>query len=114
VLRTLGTGFAHSLIAYQSLQKGLNKLEVNAARLDEDLDSSWEVLAEPIQTVMRRYGIENPYEKLKEMTRGKAITRDDLHQLINSVELPDDARQRLLQLTPQSYIGNADKQAKDI
>ncbi|MBT8130229.1 MAG: adenylosuccinate lyase [Gammaproteobacteria bacterium] len=114
VLRTLGTGFAHSLIAYQSLQKGLNKLEVNAARLDEDLDSSWEVLAEPIQTVMRRYGIENPYEKLKEMTRGKVITRDDLHQLINSVELPDDARQRLLQLTPQSYIGNADQQAKDI
>jgi len=114
VLRTLGTGLAHSLIAYQSLQKGLNKLEVNAARLDEDLDSSWEVLAEPIQTVMRRYGIENPYEKLKEMTRGKAITRDDLHQLINNVELPDDARQRLLKLTPQSYIGNADQQAKDI
>jgi len=114
VLRTLGTGLAHSLIAYQSLQKGLDKLEVNAARLDEDLESSWEVLAEPIQTVMRRYGIENPYEKLKEMTRGKAITREDLHQLINSVELPDDARERLLQLTPQSYIGNADKQAKDI
>jgi adenylosuccinate lyase len=114
VLRTLGTGLAHSLIAYQSLQKGLGKLEVNAARLDEDLETSWEVLAEPIQTVMRRYGIANPYEKLKEMTRGKAITRDDLHQLINSVELPDDARQRLLQLTPQTYIGNADKQAKDI
>ena len=114
VLRTLGTGLAHSLIAYQSLQKGLGKLEVNAARLDEDLESSWEVLAEPIQTVMRRYGIENPYEKLKEMTRGKAITRDDLHQLINSVELPDDARERLLQLTPQSYIGNADTQAKNI
>jgi adenylosuccinate lyase len=114
VLRTLGTGLAHSLIAYQSLQKGLNKLEVDAARLDEDLESSWEVLAEPIQTVMRRYGIENPYEKLKEMTRGKAITREDLHQLINSVELPDDARERLLQLTPQSYIGNADEQAKDI
>jgi len=114
VLRTLGTGLAHSLIAYQSLQKGLNKLEINAARLDEDLESSWEVLAEPIQTVMRRYGIENPYEKLKEMTRGKSITREDLHQLINSVELPDDARGRLLQLTPQSYIGNADEQAKDI
>jgi len=114
VLRTLGTGIAHSLIAYQSLQRGLGKLEVNAARLDEDLESSWEVLAEPIQTVMRRYGIENPYEKLKELTRGKAITRDDLHQLINSVELPDHARQRLLQLTPQTYIGNADQQAKDI
>ncbi len=114
VLRTLGTGLAHSLIAYQSLQKGLGKLEVNAARLDQDLEASWEVLAEPIQTVMRRYGIANPYEKLKEMTRGKAITRDDLQQLINSVELPDEARQRLLQLTPQTYIGNADKQAKDI
>jgi adenylosuccinate lyase len=114
VLRTLGTGLAHSLIAYQSLQKGLDKLEVNAARLDQDLEASWEVLAEPIQTVMRRYGIANPYEKLKEMTRGKAITRDDLQQLINSVELPDEARQRLLQLTPQTYIGNADKQAKDI
>jgi adenylosuccinate lyase len=114
VLRTLGTGMAHSLIAYQSLQKGLGKLEVNAVRLDQDLESSWEVLAEPIQTVMRRYGIENPYEKLKEMTRGKTITRADLHQLINSVDLPDDARERLLQLTPQSYIGNADEQAKKI
>lgn len=114
VLRTLGTGLAHSLIAYQSLQKGLGKLEVNAVRLDQDLESSWEVLAEPIQTVMRRYGIENPYEKLKALTRGKAITCADLHQLINSVELPDDARQRLLQLTPQSYIGNADEQAKHI
>ncbi len=114
VLRTLGTGLAHSLIAYQSLQKGLGKLEVNADRLDQDLESSWEVLAEPIQTVMRRYGIENPYEKLKEMTRGKATTREDLHRLINSVDLPEDARNRLLQLTPQSYIGNADAQAKDI
>ena len=114
VLRTLGTGMAHSLIAYQSLLKGLGKLEVNQERLNEDLESSWEVLAEPIQTVMRRYGIANPYEKLKEMTRGKAITRDDLHQLINSVELPDDARERLLQLTPQTYTGNADTQAKDI
>ena len=114
VLRTLGTGLAHSLIAYQSVQKGLDKLEVNAIRLDEDLESSWEVLAEPIQTVMRRYGIENPYEKLKEMTRGKAITRDDLHRLINSVDLPTDARKRLLQLTPQSYTGNAAQQAKDI
>mgnify|MGYP001813632183 CR=1 FL=1 len=114
VLRTLGTGFAHSLIAYQSLQRGLGKLEVNADRLNEDLEASWEVLAEPIQTVMRRYGIANPYEKLKEMTRGKAITREDLHQLINSVELPDDARERLLQLTPHSYIGNADEQAKNI
>lgn len=114
VLRTLGTGMAHSLIAYQSLQKGLGKLEVDAVRLQQDLEASWEVLAEPIQTVMRRYGIENPYEQLKALTRGKAITRADLHQLINSVELPEDARQRLLQLTPQSYIGNADEQAKRV
>ena len=114
VLRTLGTGMAHSLIAYQSLQKGLGKLEVDAVRLEQDLEASWEVLAEPIQTVMRRFGIENPYEQLKALTRGKAITRADLHQLINSVELPEDARQRLLQLTPQSYIGNADEQAKQI
>ena len=114
VLRTLGTGLAHSLIAYQSLLKGLGKIEANAARLDDDLEASWEVLAEPIQTVMRRYGIENPYEKLKEMTRGKAITREDLHQLINSVDLPAEARDRLLKLTPQTYIGNADTQAKNI
>ena len=114
VLRTLGTGMAHSLIAYQSLLKGLSKLEVDAVRLQQDLEASWEVLAEPIQTVMRRYGIENPYEQLKALTRGKAITRADLHQLINSVELPEDARQRLLQLTPQSYIGNADEQAKRV
>jgi len=114
VLRTLGTGLAHSLIAYQSLLKGLGKIEANADRLNDDLDSSWEVLAEPIQTVMRRHGIENPYEKLKEMTRGKAITREDLHQLINSVDLPTDARDRLLELTPHSYIGNADAQAKNI
>ena len=114
VLRTLGTGLAHSMIAYQSLLKGLAKLEVDTNRLEQDLESSWEVLAEAIQTVMRRYGIENPYEKLKAMTRGKAITREDLHELINSVDLPDDARQRLLQLTPQTYVGNAVKQANDV
>ena len=99
---------------YSRKLSSATKRILSQAPEDEDLESSWEVLAEPIQTVMRRHGIENPYEKLKEMTRGKAITRDDLHQLINSVELPDDARQRLLQLTPQSYTGNAEKQAKDI
>ena len=78
VLRTLGVGFAHSMIAYQSLNKGLNKLEVNQKKLNDDLENSWEVLAEPIQTVMRRYGIENTYEKLKEMTRGKGINREDM------------------------------------
>ena len=114
VLRTLGTGFAHSLIAYQSLQRGLGKLEINRVRLDEDLESSWEVLAEPIQTVMRRYGIANPYEKLKELTRGKAITREDLHRLIKSAELPPEVRERLLLLTPQTYTGNAVEQARNI
>lgn len=114
VLRTLGVGCAHSLIAYGSLLKGLNKLEVNADKLEHDLNNSWEVLAEPIQTVMRRYGIANPYEKLKEITRGKDITRETLHTFIKSLELPDEARERLLKLTPQNYIGNADQQARDI
>jgi len=114
VLRTLGVGFAHSLIAYQSLLKGLNKLELNSEVISKDLESSWEVLAEPVQTVMRRYGIENPYEKLKELTRGKGITRDDLHTLINSLAIPEDARQRLLELTPHNYTGNASEQASNI
>jgi len=114
VLRTLGVGFAHSLIAYQSLQKGLNKIVINTDVIDSDLNSSWEVLAEPVQTVMRRYGIENPYEKLKAMTRGKGITREDLHNLINSLDIPDDARQRLLELTPHNYTGNAEAQARNI
>jgi adenylosuccinate lyase len=114
VLRTLGVAFAHSLIAYQSLNKGLGKLEVNAKKLNDDLENSWEVLAEPIQTVMRRYGIENPYEKLKEMTRGKGINRADMHNFINTLDIPEPARQRLLDLTPQNYIGNARQQAKNI
>ncbi|MGB5396737.1 MAG: adenylosuccinate lyase, partial [Gammaproteobacteria bacterium] len=114
VLRTLGVGFAHSLIAYQSLMRGLSKLEINAAEIEADLDSSWEVLAEPIQTVMRRYGIANPYEKLKAITRGKAITRDDMHRFINSLELPADVITRLLALTPQNYTGNAEQQARKI
>ncbi|MCK4705667.1 MAG: adenylosuccinate lyase, partial [Gammaproteobacteria bacterium] len=114
VLRTLGVGFAHSMIAYQSLNKGLNKLEVNQKKLNDDLENSWEVLAEPIQTVMRRYGIENPYEKLKEMTRGKGINREDMHSFIKTLEIPEEVRQRLLELTPQNYIGNAEQQARNI
>jgi len=114
VLRNLGVGFAHSLIAYQSLLKGLNKLEINAAVIEADLDSSWEVLAEPIQTVMRRYGIENPYEKLKELTRGKAITQQAFQEFIQTLEIPDDARENLLQLTPMNYIGNAIEQTKKL
>ena len=114
VLRNLGVGFAHSLISYQSLLKGLNKLEVNARVIEADLDSSWEVLAEPIQTVMRRYGIENPYEKLKELTRGKAITQQAFQEFIQTLEIPEDARDKLLALTPMNYIGNAVEQTKNL
>ena len=112
VLRNLGVGFAHSMIAYQSLLRGLNKLEVNSSAIDADLNSSWEVLAEPIQTVMRRYGIENPYEKLKELTRGKSITQQAFQDFINTLEIPQDARENLLKLTPSNYIGNAIEQTK--
>ena len=114
VLRNLGVGFAHSLISYQSLLKGLNKLEVNADVIEADLDSSWEVLAEPIQTVMRRYGIENPYEKLKELTRGKAITQQAFQEFIQTLDIPEDARNKLLALTPMNYIGNAIEQTKSL
>jgi adenylosuccinate lyase len=114
VLRNLGVGFAHSLISYQSLIRGLNKLEINAAVINADLDSSWEVLAEPVQTVMRRYGIENPYEKLKELTRGKAITQQAFHEFIRGLELPEEARDKLLKLTPHNYIGNAVEQTKKL
>ena len=114
VLRNLGVGFAHSLISYQSLLKGLNKLEVNAGVIEADLDSSWEVLAEPIQTVMRRYGIENPYEKLKELTRGKAITQQAFQEFIQTLDIPEDARDKLLALTPMNYIGNAIEQTKSL
>jgi adenylosuccinate lyase len=114
VLRNLGVGFAHSLISYQSLLKGLNKLEVNAGVIEADLDSSWEVLAEPIQTVMRRYGIENPYEKLKELTRGKDITQQAFQEFIQTLDIPEDARDKLLALTPMNYIGNAIEQTKSL
>lgn len=114
VLRNLGVGFAHSLIAYQSLLKGLNKLEINADVIEADLNASWEVLAEPIQTVMRRYGIENPYEKLKELTRGKSITQEAFQEFIQTLDMPEDARENLLQLTPYNYIGNAVEQTKKL
>jgi len=114
VLRNLGVGFAHSLIAYQSLLKGLNKLEINAGVIEADLNSSWEVLAEPIQTVMRRYGIENPYEKLKELTRGKAITQQAFQEFIQTLDIPEDAREKLLALTPMNYIGNAIEQTRNL
>jgi adenylosuccinate lyase len=114
VLRNLGTGFAHSVIAYQATLKGISKLELNAQRLDDDLDSAWEVLAEPIQTVMRRYGIPKPYEKLKELTRGKDINEETIRAFIDTLEMPEDAKDALKALTPANYIGNASQQAKNI
>ncbi len=114
VLRNLGVGAAHSVIAYQSALKGIAKLECNPARLDEDLDNTWEVLAEPIQTVMRRYGIEKPYEKLKALTRGKGIDKASLQSFIQSLDIPASEKSRLMAMTPANYIGNAVEQAKTL
>ncbi|HNL36197.1 MAG TPA: adenylosuccinate lyase, partial [Agitococcus sp.] len=117
VLRNLGVGLAHSLIAYEAALKGIGKLEVNPNRLAEDLDNAWEVLAEPIQTVMRRFGISEPYEKLKAFTRGKVITAADIQSFLNSekmASLPAEAKAALAALTPASYIGNAAQQAKAV
>lgn len=114
VLRNMGVGMGYSLIAYASTMKGLGKLEINLARLAEDLDNSWEILAEPIQTVMRRYGVEEPYEKLKALTRGQAINRETLDTFIETLDIPESAKADLKQLTPDNYIGNAIDQAKAI
>ncbi|PTY36552.1 adenylosuccinate lyase [Saccharospirillum sp. MSK14-1] len=112
VLRSMGVGLAHSLIAYQASLKGISKLEANPDRLAADLNLAWEVLAEAIQTVMRRYGIEEPYEKLKAFTRGKAITETMMQDFVTQLDLPKDAQQALLALTPAAYVGNASDQAK--
>jgi len=114
VLRNMGVGFGYSLIAYEALLKGLNKLEINRARLAEDLDHSWEVLAEPIQTVMRRYGVPEPYEKLKALTRGQTIDRATIQQFVETLAIPAEAKAALLALTPATYIGNAIEQARSI
>ncbi len=114
VLRNIGVGLGYTVLAYDSCLRGLNRLEVNPARLAEDLDHSWEVLAEPVQTVMRRYGIENPYEKLKELTRGKGISREALQAFIQSLEIPDAEKNRLMQMTPANYVGIAEQLAKKI
>ncbi len=114
VLRNMGVGFAYSMIAYSSLEKGIGKLELNVQRLEEDLDNSWEVLAEPIQTVMRRYGVPEPYEKLKALTRGQDITQESLRVFINTLEIPPSAKEALLAMSPQSYTGNAAQQARKI
>jgi adenylosuccinate lyase len=114
VLRNMGVGLAYSLLAYESALKGIGKLQTNASHLDSDLDASWEVLAEPIQTVMRRYGIPEPYEKLKALTRGQAITADTLGEFIETLDLPDTVKRELKELSPRTYIGNAALQAKAI
>ena len=114
VLRNMGVGFGYSLIAYASTLKGLSKLELNRVRLAEDLDDAWEVLAEPIQTVMRRYNIEKPYEKLKELTRGQAITREVLQGFVAGLAIPQQAKEELLALTPATYTGNAAAQVRQL
>ena len=114
VLRNIGVAVAHSTLAYQSCLKGLSKLELNAQRINADLEDAWEVLAEPIQTVMRRYGIEKPYEKLKELTRGQGVTQTSLHAFILSLDIPALAKKQLLELTPSNYIGKAKELAEKL
>ena len=114
VLRNIGVAFGYTLLAYDSCLRGLNKLEVNPVRLAEDLDATWEVLAEPVQTVMRRYGIENPYEQLKELTRGKGISREALREFINGLNIPQQAKDQLAAMTPANYIGHAVKLARAV
>jgi adenylosuccinate lyase len=114
VLRNIGTGFAYALIAYQATLKGISKLELNQAAVDADIDQCWEVLAEPIQTVMRRYSVPEPYEKLKALTRGKGITEEALSKFVSELAIPDEAKKELLSLTPRKYTGNASIQAKNI
>jgi len=114
VLRNLGLSCAYSLIAYSSLQRGIGKIEVNNEKIRQDLDNAWEVLAEPIQTVMRRYGIENPYEKLKALTRGQEINQQLIQEFVAGLDIPTEAKEHLMQLTPSSYIGIANKLADKI
>jgi adenylosuccinate lyase len=114
VLRNMGVALGYTLLAYDSLARGLGKLEVNPQALADDLDSAWEVLAEPIQTVMRRYALPNPYERLKELTRGKAITRESIQAFIETLELPEAEKQRLRELTPGNYVGKAESLAQRI
>src|SRR5574343_288728 len=115
VLRNMGVGFGYSLLGFKALMKGLNKLEINPAMLASDLDATWELLAEPIQTVMRRYGVPNPYEQLKELTRGKdGVTRETLAAFIKGLEIPEAEKVRLLALSPDSYLGKAEELARRI
>ena len=114
VLRNMGVAFGYAVLAYNSLNVGLGKLELNSEALQDDLNTSWEVLAEPIQTVMRRYGVQGAYEKLKEVTRGKTVTPQDLHGLIRSLEIPEAEKTRLLEMTPASYVGMAAELARRV
>ncbi len=107
VLRNMGTGFAYSLLSYKSTLKGLGKLEINPAALEQDLDRSWEILAEPIQTIMRRHGVEEPYEKLKELTRGQSLKQESIEQMLQTLEIPESARDQIRELTPMNYTGLA-------
>ncbi len=114
VLRALGSAFGYCVIAWSSLIKGINKLAISEKTLFEDLNNNWELLAEPIQTVMRRYGIDNPYEKLKELTRGQKVNQQQIQTFIKKLDIPADAKERLLQMTPANYLGNAASQAKKV
>ncbi|CAK8570914.1 unnamed protein product [Lathyrus sativus] len=114
VLRTMGVNFGHSLLAYKSTLQGIGKLQVNEARMSEDMNQCWEVLAEPIQTVMRRYSVPEPYEKLKELTRGKAITKESIRDFIEGLDIPQNAKMYLLKLTPHTYVGTAVELAKTV
>jgi adenylosuccinate lyase len=114
VLRNVGVGAAHSLIAWKSIERGLDRVEVDRARLAEDLDANWELLAEPIQTVMRRYGVENAYEQLKALTRGQRVTAESLRQFVSGLAIPEEAKRALLELSPSTYTGLAERLAKEI
>lgn len=112
VLRNLGVAFGYCMIAWDSHIKGLNKLEVNYQKIKEDIENCWEVLAEPIQTVMRRYGLPQPYEQLKKLTRGHGITKEALQNFVSNLALPEQVKRELLDLTPEKYIGFAPNLAK--
>ena len=114
VLRNIGVGFAHAIIAYQATLKGLDKLQLNEQALLSDIENSWEILAEPIQTVMRRFNVDNPYEKLKERTRGQKIDQQVLEQFIAALDIPEEGKEQLRKLRPENYLGNAVQQARDI
>jgi adenylosuccinate lyase len=114
VLRNIGTSIGYSVLSFDSLKKGLDKLEVNKGQIIDDIDSHWELLSEPLQTVMRYHGYENPYEALKELTRGKTFTKETYHTFVHGLNLPEDIKKQLIELKPSTYLGNATYMAKNI